>query len=243
MQNEAIIIGNGLIARSLTGIDFGRSTLILASGVSDSQEKRVEAFQRETDLVEQLLDRHQGLHVLYCSTCSVESGALTPYTAHKLAIEQRIVEKAKSCHVFRLPQVVGVVQNRTLVSHFVGAILDGKEMTVQARATRNLLDVRDFTRVVELIVRRNVGVGVPQNIASSTQVPVADIVEEIARLLRRAARSELVDSGYSQTIDSRFLHELLPDDDPLFDPGYWRRVLQHYVPLMAANLAQAKAAA
>ena len=242
MQHEVIVIGNGLIARSLTSVDFGRPTLVLASGVSDSHETRIEAFQRETDLVEQAMDLHQGLHVLYCSTCSVESGILTPYTAHKLAVERRIVEKAQSCHVFRLPQVVGLVHNRTLVSYFVHAILHGKALTVQARATRNLLDVRDFARVVELVVRRNAGVGVPQNIASSTQVPVADIVAEIARLLRQSARIKIVDDGYSQTIDSRFLHELLPANDPLFDPCHWRRVLQHYVPLIAADLAHAKAA-
>ena len=229
-----VIIGNGLIARGLTGIEFGRATLVLASGVSDSQETRVKAFRREVDLVEQAMDRYQGLHILYCSTCSVESGVQAPYTSHKLAMERWIVEKAQSFKVFRLPQVVGLVHNPTLVSHFVDAILHGWLLTVQARVSRNLMDVRDFARKAALVVRRNASVGVPQNIASSTQVPVADIVAEIARLLGREARTELVDAGYSQTIETRFLHELLPADDPLFDPGHWRRVLQHYVPLMAA---------
>lgn len=241
MDYKKIIIGNGMIAKSLAAADFGRPTLVLASGVSDSQETRTEAFAREVSVLENAITNYPGMHVLYCSTCSVDSGIETPYTKHKLAMEARVLSKSASSHVFRLPQVVGLVNNRTLVSHFVDAVQHGRLITVQARAKRNLLDVRDFARVAAQLVRSKAGVGVPQNIASSTQVPVADIVQVIARLLGREARTELVDAGYSQTIDTGFLYRLLQADDPLFDPGYWRQVLQHYVPMMAANLAHAKA--
>lgn len=229
-------IGSGLIAKSLSAVDFGRPTLVLASGVSDSQETRAGAFQREADLVEQSIALHPGLHAVYCSTCSIDSGVVTPYTAHKLRMEHLVMDAAASCHVFRLPQVVGLVHNRTLVSHFVDSILLDQMLKVQARATRNLLDVRDFARVAALIVRCNAGAGVPLNIASATQVAVTDIVTEIARLLGHPARIEMQDAGYSQMIDTRFLRALLPADDPLFDPDHWRVVLQHYVPLMAREV-------
>lgn len=239
-KNKNQIVGNGLIARSLTGIDFGRPTLVLASGVSNSKETRVEAFQREAGLIDQAIADHPDLHVLYCSTCSIASGVQTPYTTHKLAMEERVQSKATSCHIFRLPQVVGLVHNRTLVSYFVESILQGRLLKVQTQATRNLLDVRDFARVATLAVRCNAGVGVPQNIASSTQVPVSDIVAEIAWLLDHAAHIEGVNAGYSQSIDTAFLHELLPGDDRLFDSNHWRQVLRHYVPLMATDFANAR---
>ncbi|MBA3056443.1 MAG: hypothetical protein KJ614_07300 [Gammaproteobacteria bacterium] len=230
------IIGSGLIARTLNGVDFGRPTLVLASGVSDSQETRAEAFCREADLVEQAITRHPGLHAVYCSTCSIDSGVVTPYTTHKLNMERLVTGAAASCHVFRLPQVVGLVHNRTLVSHFVDSILLDRVLKVQTRATRNLLDVRDFARVAALMVRSDAGAGGPQIIASATQVPVTDIVAEIARLLDRPARTEMQVEGYSQVIATDFLRGQLPADDPLFDPGHWRVILQHYVPLMAREV-------
>lgn len=233
MSQSNRIIGRGLIARALAGVDFNRPTLVLASGVSDSQETRPEAFRREAELVEQSIARHPGLHAVYCSTCSIDSGIATPYTQHKRQMEQLVMGAAASCHVFRLPQVVGLVHNRTLVSHFVDSILQDRVLKVQTRATRNLLDVRDFARVAALMVRHDAGTGAPQNIASATQVAVVDIVAEIARLLDRTARTEMQDAGYSQEIDTQFLHALLPPEDPLFDPDHWRVVLQHYVPLMA----------
>lgn len=236
MKKSNYVIGNGLIAKSLSTVDFGRPTLVLASGVSDSQETRAEAFQREADLIAQTIARHPGLHAVYCSTCSVDSCVVTPYTAHKLRMERLVMDTAASCHVFRLPQVVGLVHNRTLVSHFVDSIRLDRVLKVQVRATRNLLDVRDFARVAELLVRRNAGAGAPQNIASSAQVSVMDIVTEIARLLDRPARTEMLDAGYSQLIDTSFLRGQLPADDPLFDPDHWRVVLQHYVPLMAREV-------
>lgn len=228
-----------MIGKILAGVNFGRATLVLASGVSDSQETRPEAFEREVSLVNNAMANNPSLHVLYFSTCSVDSGIHTPYTKHKLAMEELVLSKAVTSHIFRLPQVVGRVHNRTLVSYIVESILHGRVLTVQTHATRNLLNVRDFARVISLIVRRNIGGGIPHNIASSTQVPVQDIVMEIANVLNRPTQIEFVDAGYSQSIEIGFLNNLLPAEDPLFDPDHWRTVLQYYVPLIAADISEA----
>ncbi len=227
-----------MIGKSLFDVNFGRPTLILASGVSDSQETRLEAFEREFSLVKHAMNSHPSLHVIYCSTCSVDSGIQTPYTKHKLAMEDLVLSMATTSHVFRLPQVVGRVHNRTLVSYIVESILKDRVLTVQTHATRNLLDVRDFARVASLMIRGNIGGCTPQNIASSTQVSVHDIVVEISKVLNRPARIECVDAGYSQLINIALLNDLLPALDPLFDPDHWRCVLQYYVPLIAADIAE-----
>lgn len=230
-----VVVGGGLIAKSLADVDFGRPTLVLASGVSDSQEIRVEAFKREAKLVFDAIIDNPNLHIIYCSTCSVESGLQTPYIMHKLSIEKLIMAMAKSCHIFRLPQVVGMVSNKTLISYFVDSILQHRVLKIQTSATRNLLDVRDFVRVASIAVPLNAGVGVPQNIASTVRVPVIDIVNEIALLLGQVAKVESVDGGYSQSIDTTYIQQLLPADDALFSPDYWRIVLRRYVPLLAAH--------
>jgi len=233
-----MIIGDGMIAKNLAGVDFGRPTLVLASGVSDSQETRLDKFEREVFLVEKAISSHPGLHVLYCSTCSIDSVIQTPYIIHKLAMEELVQSRAATCHVLRLPQVVGRVHNRTLVSYFVESILKDRVLTVQTHATRNLLDVLDFARVASLMLRRRIGEGIPQNIASSTQVRVLDIVLEIGMILNRTPYIDFVDAGYSQSINIEILYDLLPALDPLFYPDYWRRLLHQYVPLIASDIAQ-----
>jgi hypothetical protein len=62
---------------------------------------------------------------------------------------------------------------------------------------------------------------------------------EIANLLNRPTLIEFVDTGYSQSIEIEFLKNLLPRVDPLFDPDYWRNVVQHYVPLLVADISEA----
>lgn len=234
-MGQNLIVGNGLIASSFSNVDFGRPALVLASGVSDSMETSDLAFQREADLIEQSIRLYPKKHVVYFSTCSVESGIETPYIEHKLTMENLVLANAPNSHIFRLPQVVGQVRNRTLVSFLVDSILQGRVLKVQTQATRNLLCVRDLARVATLAIRKNAGEGVPQNIASSIQVPVSHIVDEISRLLCCKTRIEMVEAGYSQVIDTTFLHRLLSSEDPLFDPGYWRRVLHFYVPLIASS--------
>ena len=45
------IIGNGLLAKSFSGLGFSADCLILASGVSNSAEQRASEFRREFELV------------------------------------------------------------------------------------------------------------------------------------------------------------------------------------------------
>jgi hypothetical protein len=121
MSNN-IIIGSGLIATSLAKIDFGREVLILASGVSDSTETRAQEFRREAEIIDSALSQFPSRHVIYCSSCSVACAPVSPYIAHKEAMERRIMSVAKAYDIFRLPQVVGVVRNKTLVSHFASTL-------------------------------------------------------------------------------------------------------------------------
>jgi nucleoside-diphosphate-sugar epimerase len=233
-SSKNLIIGNGLIAKSLEKVDFGFPALILASGVSDSREVRPEAFARETNLVSKLLLENRHLDVIYFSTCSIDSGLETPYINHKLLMENIVMAIADSCHIFRLPQLVGLVHNRTLISNLVCSILSGQKLSIQMHATRNLLDIRDLARVTTLAVSKRAAVGRPQNIATSTQVLVTRIVEEVEKNLGCSARIEFLDEGYSQDIDVSFLRCLLEDGDPLFDPIYWKLVLKYYIPLIAS---------
>jgi len=236
MNEKNIIIGNGLIAKELSSQEFGRACLILASGVSNSQEVNPKEFERESALVEYMIDLYPKLHVLYCSTCNATSSQKTPYIQHKLAMEAKVLSKANSCHIFRLPQVVGQVNNRTLVSYFVESILRDRVLRIQGQATRNLLDVEDFSRIASMLVRKNISNNKPLNIASSKNVFVIDIIKEIGKILNKELQFEIEDSGNNESIDIDFLKNFLETTDCIFRNDYWRIVLRRYVPLISFNL-------
>lgn len=225
------IIGKGLIASSLEDVTFNKNTLILASGVSNSKETRDSEFERETELIIREISSHPKYDVIYFSTCSLDSGIHTPYTRHKLQMELLITEAAASFHIFRLPQVVGLVLNSTLISYFVNSILKNKMLSIESYAKRNLLDVLDVARIVEILVNRELSINSIQNIASINNLPVIEIVEEISKLLNHKANVILTPSGNSQTVNIDLLRRVLDLNDIIFADGYWRLVLNKYVPL------------
>lgn len=229
---NATIIGSGLLARSFSDICFKNNTLILASGVSNSRELRESEFSREISLVRRAIEKNPDSAVVYFSTCSLVNGPVTPYTKHKMKVENLVANAASTFYIFRLPQVVGVVQNSTLVSYFVKSIVGNKVLNIQSKAKRNLLDVMDVARLTKALVDGGVGVNSIQNIASARSVSVVDIVNELSVILGQNARVINSDSGDDQAVDVSFLIQAIGDSDPVFLEGYWRDVLRKNVPLL-----------
>ena len=128
-------------------LQLPENTLIIASGVSNSKETRKSEFSREMNLIKNEISKHANSRVIYFSTCSVCSGESSPYIQHKLNMERLVRDANDNCWIFRLPQVVGAVNNSTLVSYFFRAIKTGQMLTIQSQATRNLIDVSDAIRV------------------------------------------------------------------------------------------------
>lgn len=101
-----MIIGNGLLGKGLTSIDSS-NIVFFASGVSNSGEKRREAFDREAILLRNTIRSYPSKILVYFSTCSVYECSLSMYSLHKLKMEQFIQKNCEKSFIFRLPQVVG----------------------------------------------------------------------------------------------------------------------------------------
>jgi nucleoside-diphosphate-sugar epimerase len=223
------IVGSGLIANSFEGVFFKNKTLILASGVSNSLEVLQSEFQREERLIKCEIANHPDYHVVYFSTCSIDSGVSSAYILHKQNMERLVQDSALSFHVFRLPQLVGVVKNATLISYLVDALLNEQALDVHGLATRNLLDVIDLVRIVKTLVNQDIGINSTINIASAKNVSVVEIIGEISVILQRTPKFIINPIGYSQDIDIEFLKTVLDAQDVLFDDDYWVQVLRRYV--------------
>lgn len=229
---NTIVIGNGMIASNFRDVKFNKSTLIFASGVSNSKETRNEEFSREKLLIERTLTNSENADFVYFSTTALNFGVTSHYTEHKERMEALISKEVPRHFIFRLPQIVGLVQNSTLVSYLTRAIHEHQTLTLQKGAIRNLLDVVDLARITQLLVNKGAGLRATNNLASGSNIAVMKIVDEIFRISNSTCHFDCINSGDDQSVSIDFLHSHLSPEDVIFLPAYWKTVLEKYVPLL-----------
>lgn len=222
-----------MIADAFRAVHAENDCLLLAAGVSNSSEKALSEFQREKDVVVKAIVRHPESRVIYFSTCSVYGTARSPYVEHKLRMEQVVTANAKSFLILRLPQVVGLTSNSTLVSFFVEQILKRNTLRIQAGATRNLIDVCDVVRITSVLLDAVNCSRLTVNIAAKRAVSARDIIQRISDILEVRPHCVEVRGGEAYPISVEFIEGLLRPDDPIFGDKYWVDTLDKYVPLLA----------
>lgn len=229
------VIGHGLLARSMAPLAISKGCLILAAGVSNSHEERASEFEREIDVVRCAIRAHPFARAIYFSTCSVVQDRQTPYTRHKANMESIVAGEAASFQIYRLPQVVGVTRNLTLVSHFVEAVLGRRQLTIQSLAKRNLLGANDVGRMVLHLVENGIDVNTVRTLVSGRSVPVLDILQVVADILSVRPQFDVVHAGEDYEFSADFVRAQFGADDAVLGEAYWQSVLTEYVPLMAAQ--------
>ena len=224
------IIGEGLIAKSFEDARFDSEVVIFASGVSRSNETRPSEFRRERLLLNKSLAASQGSSFVYFSSTNVTLGRDSEYTNHKRNMEDLVRSCGGRFYIFQLPQVVGIVNNNTLISYLARTLFAQRALHIQVNAKRNLIGVGDLVRVVTEIINSSKAVNSVQILASASNVSALEIVEEIAAITCLDPKLKMQDSGDDQSVSDDFLRDFLRPDDPLLQPGYWRNVLRYYVP-------------
>ena len=101
---------------------------------------------------------------------------------------------------------------------------------VQTQAKRNLIDIRDVIRITGSIVRPKLMHCKVINICALYSANIQEIICLISKILKQEARTILHDTGSSCDVDLSMLYKILPQDDPLLNRNYWRRVLEYWVP-------------
>ncbi|WP_294199948.1 hypothetical protein [uncultured Chryseobacterium sp.] len=142
-----MIIGNGLIARSLQSMDTD-DYLFFASGVSNSLETRISEFEREFSLLKNSMEKHPECRLVYFSTLSVndQSKQHSYYVLHKLKLEEYIRNNTSNHLILRIGNIVGNGGNPNTLFNFLKAqISQGMTFTVHQRARRLLLDIDDVS--------------------------------------------------------------------------------------------------
>lgn len=225
-----LIIGRGMMAAAFKECGAGdHGLLIFASGVSNSAESDALRFAREAALLSETIAAHPDRKIVYFSSCAV--GFLdTPYYRHKLAMERLVEQSADRYLVCRLPQVVGLTANTTLVSHIVRSIRACAAISVLPNARRSLIDVDD---VVRIVLRLSHLPNMTLEVTSGAAIDIDSLIREVATLLEiepvlTIGQPEATAVNY----DGSTLQGLLGPDDRIFAAGYDRDVLRKYVPRM-----------
>lgn len=234
------VIGTGLLARAFSGAKFATDCVVIASGVSNSSERRQSEFEREARLVHRSILENIDQRILYFSTCSILQQVGTPYTHHKMEMEALVTKMAPVFHIFRLPQVVGLARNTTLVSHFVAGIIGERKIQLQRDAYRNLLGVTDVVRLVSHLASGSIGLNSIQHLAAAHSVSVVEILNSISELIGIAPHVELVEGGERYEIPIEFLRHNFDADDEVMKREYWLSVLKKYVPEICTNIMRSR---
>ncbi|MGI5288133.1 NAD-dependent epimerase/dehydratase family protein [Nonomuraea polychroma] len=235
------IIGNGFLAHHLRPLEGAYPQVVtLAAGVPLPQNTAA-AYDRETALVDATIDRcrHDGRTLVFFSTAAagmygnssgIEDEPFTPadeYGRKKRTLEERIRRSGVRHLLLRLTYIVGShCRPDRLIPALVGQIRSGR-VTVYQGAMRDLLDVTDFVRILDGLLRADVGQEIV-NVASGQSVPIASIVDHLeARLGMRAERT-YVDVDAPHRVSVAKLSRLLPDLMD-FAPDYYRTVIDRYL--------------
>ncbi|WP_426275564.1 hypothetical protein ACN9MN_13090 [Chryseobacterium sp. S-02] len=147
-----MIVGNGLIAKSLKNID-SENTLFFASGVSNSLETKDFEFQREFDLLKKNIEQHSDMLFIYFSTLSIndKSKADSFYVQHKKKIEEYIQNHSKQFTILRIGNIVGRGGNpNTLFNYLKHQIAQNAEFVLHTKARRLLVDIEDISEFIRI---------------------------------------------------------------------------------------------
>lgn len=224
------VIGNGMLAMAFMAADTGADDFVIfCSGVSNSGATSADEFMREKSLLLDALNRYPGRKFIYFSSCA--AGYMqSPYYRHKQAMQELIQACAQRYLIVRLPQVVGVTKNATLVRFIALSIKNHTPITVLKGARRNLIDVDDVVRLTRYLA----GLGnMAINVTNANMTPVEEIIRMISGILCKepvllAGPSAPEEPGY----EGEELKRLIGGDDPIYSSSYNQAVLAKYVPLL-----------
>lgn len=159
-------IGSGDIASVLTDRE---DRIYFASGVSNSQEKRREEYEREKNL---LLEQDTYRHLVYFSSLSVFYSD-TLYSQHKLRMERLIKERFKHYTILRIGNITWGNNPHTIINFFRNKIAADEPYEVK-NVYRYIVDKDEFLYWINLIPDWSCEINIP-----GRRIKVQQIVNEI----------------------------------------------------------------
>lgn len=229
-----MVIGDGLIARGFSEYATNDRVVIFASGVSNSANTDITAFDREQKLLERALANNKEHKFIYFSTCSIYDPSLqhSAYIRHKIAMEDIIANTHKDYLIFRISNLAGKTDNpHTVLNFFIQHILSGKPFHVWKRATRNIIDISDALSICRYIINNDLYQNERVNIANPSNYSVLEIVETIEHYFGKKGNYTILDRESNPVIDTHPIKKIISDLAINFDGNYLEKTIKKYFPI------------
>ncbi len=228
-----MIYGNGLIAKSFKKYNKNIKFIFFASGISNSQETDKLEYAREIKLLKKvLLKKNNNQIFIYFSSCSIfdPSKKNSLYVKHKLKIES-IIKTYDNYYIFRLPNVIGNSSNNfTLINNLIHKLINNKKIHVLFKARRNVIDILDAVKIVDLILQKNKKKNMTINIANKYSNKIIDIILYLSKILNCKPvivyKKSLIKSSYP--INIRYIKKYIRLSNIKFHKNYYKKVLNRY---------------
>lgn len=226
-----MVIGSGLVARAFSAYKTDDRFLIFASGVSDSTNTNVSAFNRERALLIRNLQEHKEKIFVYFSTCSIYDATLskTPYVLHKAEMEKIVIRENAHHYIFRISNLVGrSVNPHTVLNFFIQHIVSGTFFYLWKGASRNIIDIKDAFSICHYILQEDLSFNKIINIASPISHDVMDIVNEIETFFGKKGNYEIVEKPGQSVIDTSDIQKIITVLNINFNKDYLGKVINKY---------------
>ena len=119
----------------------------MASGVSNSGEKRESEYEREKKL---LLSQDKNKHLVYFGSLSIFYNPNTMYAQHKKKMEELVRKNFKHYTIVRIGNITWGKNPHTLINFFKGEKKKGHKLVIQ-NTYRYLVDKKEFLYWIDLI--------------------------------------------------------------------------------------------
>jgi nucleoside-diphosphate-sugar epimerase len=225
-----MVVGNGLLAGAFAAYTENPNIVIFASGVSNSGEKSLGAFERERALLLRTLLENKKM-LVYFGTCSIYDAALTNsiYINHKLEMEDLIKAHGRDHLILRLPQVVGTSGNPHTITNFIrDRLVSGEKFTVWGNASRTIVDVDDVRALADHFIADPAFRNRAINIFPPVHTGAVELVRMMERILDRKGCYEVANVGSSVDLEEPDIMQAAIASGIRFTPDYPEQVLRKY---------------
>jgi len=146
-----MIVGNGMIAKSLCTIDSD-DVVFFASGVSNSMCKDIAEYDREIKLLKDSID----LNRTFVYFSSIEEYILNDqYLQHKRDVQSIIKERTDNFIIIKVPQLIGQSGNSNNFINYIYNSIWNNEVFNVILTKRSLLDVDDLVKILSYLLDQN----------------------------------------------------------------------------------------
>ena len=227
-----MVIGNGFIGSRFNVYNNIKNIVIYASGVSNSRESDILAFERERNLLMTTVENHKKNLIVYFSSNSIcdPNFSNSPYVNNKIFCENYLMNNHDMYLIIRLPQVVGNSKNPyTLTNYIYNRLLNNEPVEIINDIERNCIDIEDVFIATDRIINSN-NFNLVLNLGNPRNITINKIVEIFKNQLN--SNSEVLISSKIEaapfSIDLTSTREIIKDYDKYFNEFYYERLFLKY---------------